>query len=121
MSQEVRELGREAGVLRARAATWLAWSILALSVIFAGLGCLLFFLNGHPPSGDTWYTLAFSAFPLVGAVIASRRPRNPIGWMFCTIGLANGLFFSSDEYVLYALATQPGSLPSATWLAWSQL
>ncbi len=96
--------------------------MLALTVLFGGLGCLLFFLNGRPPSGDAWYTLAFSSFfSVVGVVIASRRPRNPIGWLFCTIGLAIGLFFFSDEYVVYALATRPGDLPGAGWLAWSQL
>ncbi len=57
----------------------------------------------------------------MGAVVASRRPRNPIGWMFCAIGLANGLFFFSDEYVVYALATRPGVPPGTAWLAWSQL
>jgi hypothetical protein len=30
-------------------------------------------------------------------------------------------FFFSDEYVVYALATRPGSLPGAVWVAWSQL
>jgi hypothetical protein len=94
--------------------------MLALAALFGGLGCLLFFLNGRPPSGDTWYTLAFSAFALVGVVIASRRPRNPIGWLFCAIGLANGLFFFADEYVVYALATRPGALSDGVWLAWSQ-
>ena len=61
-----------------RAAGWLAYSILAVGLLFGVLGCVLFFLNGRPPSGDTWYTLAFSAFPIVGVVIASRRPENPL-------------------------------------------
>jgi hypothetical protein len=107
--------------MSARTAAWLAWSLLALSLLFGVLGCLLFLLNGRPPSGDTWYTLAFSAFSLVGVVIASRRPQNPLGWMFSVIGLANGLFFFSDEYVVYALATRPGVLPGAAWFAWSTL
>jgi hypothetical protein len=107
--------------MSARVALWLAWSLLALSLLFGVLGCLLWLSNSHPPSGDTWYTLAFLAFPLVGVVIASRRPENPIGWLFCIIGLANGLFFFSDEYVIYALATRPGVLPGGVWLAWSQL
>ena len=81
--------------------------MLALAVLSGGLGCLLFLLNGRPPSGDTWYTLAFSSFSLVGFVVASRRPRNPIGWLFCTIGLANGLFFFADEYVVHALTVRP--------------
>lgn len=84
--------GRRAGdAMSTRAPAWLAYSMLALALLFGLLGCFLLPLNGRPPSGDTWYTLAFSAFPVVGVVIASRRPRNPIGWMFCVIGLANGL------------------------------
>jgi hypothetical protein len=105
----------------ARAAHWLAWSMLALAMLSGGLGCLLFFLNGRPPSGNTWYTLAFLSFPLVGVVVASRRPENPIGWLFCVIGLANGLFFFSDEYVKFALANRSGLPWDVVWLAWSQL
>ncbi len=95
--------------------------MLALAVLFGGLGFVMFLWNGRPPSGDTWYTLAFSAFPLVGVVVASRRPENPIGWLFCAIGLANALFFFSDEYVVHALTIRPGALPGVAWLAWSQL
>jgi hypothetical protein len=94
-----------------RAAAWLAYSMLAVGLLFGVLGCLLFFLNGRPPSGDTWYTLTFSAFPIVGVVIASHRPQNPIGWLFCIIGLANGLYFFSDEYAFYTLVHRPGVLP----------
>lgn len=104
-----------------RATSWLAYSMLAVGLLFGVLGCLLFFLNGHPPSGDTWYTLTFSAFPIVGVVIASHRPENPIGWLFCIIGLANGLYFFSDEYAFYTLVHRPGVLPGGVWLVWSQL
>ena len=104
-----------------RAAAWLAYSMLAVGLLFGVLGCLLFFLNGRPPSGDTWYTLTFSAFPIVGVVIASHRPENPIGWLFCIIGLANGLYFFSDEYAFYTLVHRPGVLPGGVWLVWSQL
>lgn len=104
-----------------RAARWLACSFLALAILFGALGGLLFFMNGRPPTGDTWYTLAFLAFPLVGALVASRRPDNPVGWLFCVIGLANGLFFFSDEYVEFTLASRQGLPRSGVWLAWSQL
>ena len=39
--------------MSSRAASWLAWLMLALAVLSGALGCLLFFLNGRPPSGDT--------------------------------------------------------------------
>ena len=121
MTQGTRKQGREIGGISPRTAAWLAGSVLALTLLFGVLGCLLFFLNDHSPSGDTWYTLAFSAFSIVGVVIASRRPQNPIGWMFCIIGLANSIYFFADEYVVYALVTSPGVLPGSVWLAWSQI
>ena len=74
--------GRGAGGGSARFARWLAWSLLALALLFGALGCVLLFVNDHSPSGGTWYTLAFLAFLMVGVVIASHRTRNPIGWNF---------------------------------------
>jgi hypothetical protein len=83
------------------------------------LGCLLFFLNDRPLTGDTWFTLAFLAFPIVGVVIVSHRPQNPIGWMFCVIGLGNIVSVFAHEYAFYALVTQPGALPGGMWVGWS--
>jgi hypothetical protein len=31
------------------------------------------------------------SFPLVGAVIATHRPGNPLGWIFLVIGISTGL------------------------------
>jgi hypothetical protein len=65
----------------------------------------------QPSTASTWDTagalsslvifLPFLAFPLVGALIASRRPENPIGW----ICLAAGLFWMS----IVVEASIPGS------------
>ena len=46
-----------------------------------------------------------------GAVIVARRPPNPIGWIFCAIGLTQGVTGFANEYGHYALLTNPGSLP----------
>jgi hypothetical protein len=87
----------------ARASAWLAWSLAALSVamFLAGVAITLLSLSdatATQPSSD-WGTanplgglvifLPFLAFPLVGALIASRCPANPIGW----VCLAAGLFW----------------------------
>ncbi len=102
-----------------RTAAWLAYSIVALAVLLGVLGCLLLFLNDRfpPPSGDI--LLAFASFLVVGGFIASRRPENPIGWMFCIIGLASVWEFFATEYAFYALVTQPGALPAGVWMGWS--
>jgi hypothetical protein len=67
-------------------------------------------LGVDPTLGSLLGTGAFLAFPLVGALIASRHPRNPVGW----ICLADGLFWTTsgmlDYYGPYGLAS-PGSVP----------
>jgi hypothetical protein len=52
----------------------------------------------------------FLAFPLVGVLIASRRPKNAIGWLCLAIGLLWVLSGMADYYSYYGAAT-PGSVP----------
>jgi hypothetical protein len=104
--------------------TWLAWSICALSLVLTGLGIgLLVLLNlSHPdvPSYEFWVhaTSIAVAFSTVGALIASRRPEHPVGWLFCTIGLLVGIDHFCGEYAVYALLAAPESLPAAEAAAW---
>ncbi len=105
-----------------RITTALAWSIWALSVVSATLGLLLMFLNGSfedllDESLGIDAALAL-AFPTVGAIIASRRPRNAIGWIFCAIGLCGGAEVFTVEYGIYALVTNPGALPAGVISTW---
>ena len=51
-------------------------------------------------------------FPTVGAIIASRRTHNPIGWLLCAVGLVLGVVMFASEYAIYALLVAPGSLPT---------
>jgi hypothetical protein len=46
----------------------------------------------------------------VGALIASRRPLNPIGWICLADGLLWALIVLSEGYSVYSLAI-PGSVP----------
>jgi hypothetical protein len=50
------------------------------------------------------------AFPVVGALIASRRPHNPIGWICLADGFLWMLLNLFDYYSVYGLA-KPGSVP----------
>jgi hypothetical protein len=52
----------------------------------------------------------FLVFPLVGALIASRRSENAIGWLCLAVGLLWMLIVLSDFYGVYGVA-QPGSVP----------
>jgi two-component system, NarL family, sensor kinase len=55
-------------------------------------------------------TLFAMGFSTVGAVIASRTPPdNPIGWLFCVVGLLFAATHFSAEYAIYTLLAAPGS------------
>jgi hypothetical protein len=57
------------------------------------------------------FLVPFLAFPLVGALIASRRPRNPIGWICLAVGIFWMLNDMSSTYGVYGLVANPGSVP----------
>jgi hypothetical protein len=58
----------------------------------------------------------FLVFPLVGALIASRRPQNPIGWLCLVDGLLWTTTNMLDYHSLYGMAS-PGSVPFPEVLA----
>ena len=105
---------------------WLAWSLYALCVALAAASLILGLLNGRAPSeilideGIAVIATLTVAFCVVGGLVASHRPENPIDWIFCAAALIQGLSISGYEYATYALITDPGSLPlgaAASWLA----
>jgi len=55
--------------------------------------------------GNLLILAPFVAFTIVGALIASRRPENPIGWICLAAGLFWTLIALDDQYTAYALAT----------------
>jgi hypothetical protein len=53
----------------------------------------------------------------VGAVLASRRPHHPVGWLLLALGLAVTASGVADGYARYGLLARPGALPAARWVA----
>ncbi len=114
--------------MRVRTARWVADWIAAGSIALIAGGIALAYLDRHLLSAamTTW---DFSdvldgvtelAIPVIGFVIASRRPGNRIGWLFLAAGLAMGVNVFSQSYGLRALLAAPGSLPAgraAMWLS----
>jgi hypothetical protein len=119
-SEKDRERGtRELGV---RGASWLAWSLAVLSLVLCGAGIVLYLANLSVQPPSSWGTgglsavlyvyLPFLAFPLVGALIASRRPENPIGWICLAVGILWMLAIMSGSYARYGLqVASPGLVP----------
>jgi hypothetical protein len=119
--EQSRGGGRRAG---ARATFGLAWSVCLLCVALAAGSLLLASLNGCT-LGEIFFeegliTLAIltATFCVVGALIASHRPGNSIGWIFCAAALCQGLSNFGFEYATYGLLTRPGSLPLAAETSW---
>ena len=114
-----------------RAATWLAWSLMVLSVVLFVGGIALDQMTRSSAPGRLYYDPVEAAFVLatvltfsvVGAIIASRQPRNAIGWIFCGIGLVVSLNSLTGGYAEYRLAggSTRGSLAeTAAWFSsWS--
>jgi hypothetical protein len=53
----------------------------------------------------------------VGAVLASRRPRHPVGWLLLTLGLSLTASGPATGYANYGLLARPGTLPAAAYAA----
>jgi hypothetical protein len=107
-----------------RTAALLAWSLWALSMALTALSLLLLILHSsHPevPVYTFWAeNVLFSVgYSTVGAVIVPRMPpENPIGWLFCAIGLLWAVLHFIGEYAIYALLATPGSLPAGELASW---
>jgi hypothetical protein len=57
-------------------------------------------------------------YPMIGAIIVSRLPANPIGWIFCIVGLLYQVQHFALAYANYAVAKN-FALPWGEYVAWS--
>jgi hypothetical protein len=104
-----------------RAMGWLALLLCLIGTALAGLAVIFAIRNHRSPRELMELAAAVTlilGFSLVGAVIAVRRPRHRLGWIFCTIGLSQALVTFANEYAVFALWTAPGSLPGGAFAAW---
>ena len=109
-----------------RATSWLAWSLWALSLTLTVLAIwLLALILSHPYTHtfDDWLTSTLNAvfYSSVGAIVASRRPENPVGWLLCLWALSESISHFSAQYAIYALLARPDSFPQAKRLPGSLL
>jgi fumarate reductase subunit D len=109
--------------MRSSIATWLAWSLCALSLVLTALSVVLLALNYAHPEANVYgfwleNTILPVSFSIIGAIIASRLPTNPLGWLFCAAACIAAVAHFSGEYAIYALLVQPDTLPAGNALAW---
>ena len=107
-----------------RTAAWLAWAVCAISLAFTALCFLLMALNLslNTPAYFFWPELTVLAlgYSVIGAIIASRLPNHPIGWICCAIGFIAAVDHFGGEYAVYALLAQPHPLPGGMAMLWLQ-
>src|SRR5215217_7146414 len=106
-----------------RTAAWLAWSLWVLSIALTALALLLLALilsHPHTHTFDDWLGSTLNAvfYSSVGAIVASRRPENLVGWLLCLWALSESISHFSAQYAIYALLAQPDSLPAGEAFAW---
>jgi len=109
-----------------RAATWLAWSVCAFSLALTALSFVLIILNLNLNAPIYFYWLEPTTFAVgysvIGAIIASRLPAHPIGWICCAIGVLAAVEHFSGEYAIYALlAPHPEALLGGKAMLWASL
>jgi hypothetical protein len=101
-----------------RTATWLAWSVCALTLLLLALSLLLIILGWSTPLPRGWTSwqdqaaslVGIIGAPILGGLIASRRPENPYGWLWLGFGLGLTLQQLAQSYAAYGMVVEPGSL-----------
>jgi len=103
----------------------LAWALLTLAIF--GLIPIAWFDQmlrqaGRPElvqlnASGVPFVVAILSASTVGAVLASRRPRHPVGWLLLTLGLSVTVDGVAAGYAYYGTLARPGALPAALEMA----
>ena len=105
----------------------IAWVVGVVSVLLIVGSLIIMYLDRGVPlpedvtEGDLSYGLDVLVnifVPIIGVVLATRRPKSPIGWMFLIAGFFLGLGSFTQQYALRGLIVEPGSLPLVYGVAW---
>jgi hypothetical protein len=112
---------------RQRWAGRLAWGLWAVCLLLQTTTIAIAYLGRSYP-GDpadlplfirfAVYLPIIIAFPSIGALIAVRQPRNPIGWLFLAWGFVVGVAGFAEAYWRYVLFVRPGALPGGELMVW---
>jgi len=105
----------------AHAAARLAWSLCAAATALLALASVLPALGASPRSDrlfESIFTLMILTYAAVGAVVATRRPGNPIGWVFCAFGLCAAVLAAAAEYAEFDPTGSAAALPEFAIGAW---
>jgi len=108
-----------------RWAAGLAWTLWVLGMVgLAAVPWLDWLLRqaGRPDlvqltPGTIWPVLGMVGGATVGTVLASRRPRHPVGWLLLALALSLIATAAAAQYLTWGLLVRPGALPAARSVA----
>ena len=96
-----------------KGASRLSWALFGLVVLELAASIVIEILLAQETDkagitfGDLSFALSFILFPVIGVLVASRRPGNALGWLMLAIGIF--AFEPTASYGEYAIATgRPG-------------
>jgi hypothetical protein len=99
---------------------WTLWALAMLALVAAVWLHNLLVQAGRPHlmTLEPLLVVAGVSAATVGAVLASRRPAHPVGWLLLAFGLFLGVTGVTAAYGPYGLLVRPGALPAANLVAW---
>jgi len=117
----IDETGQGRSQRLAAGGAWLLW---ALALGGLALGLLLDYASSSLAAGSLILAPVLLAFATAGALVAARRPANPIGWIMDVAALLGALYLFAAGYAAEALLPHPGAppaspLPGGVWAAWA--
>ncbi|HEY7661079.1 MAG TPA: sensor histidine kinase [Actinomycetota bacterium] len=99
----------------------LAWVIWGCSLVVLAVTLMLTIRNGSVTEDPLFIVIAVAlmlGYGTVGALVASRVPRNPIGWLLMTTGVGFLVAAAASEYATYTYHVEPSALPLREVAAW---
>ncbi|HEX2142169.1 MAG TPA: hypothetical protein VHK28_07870 [Candidatus Limnocylindria bacterium] len=106
--------------MRASVPRWLPWALIGLTLAAAVPAMVLLYINEGSAElmEQVVYAGIFIGYGLVGALVATRRPENAIGWVLLGVSVLTGWGFFGEQYGRYGMITDPGSLPAPELVGW---
>ena len=104
----------------------LTWAVLGLTVVawMAAIAIRLTrpvisaVMDSSQQTVDGAFNAVLLVFAAIGALVAVRQPRNPIGWLLFAMGVLKIIGFLALEYAIHSLFWKPGVLPGGEVAAW---
>jgi hypothetical protein len=97
--------------------TWSARGVSGLMLILIACAIVLAVPN-HYALWRVDFLVPVASAALVGVLVASRQPRNPVGWFVLGHALCFSLGEFGRQYAIYGVLTRHGSLPFARAMIW---